>query len=153
MSAQVYYHGGVIGRRPGDLICSALDLGRDYTEDYEAIRGVVAPLRYDPAFVYLTTHLGTARGYAARYKNLADVVRPGDVYIVEPQADLSPDPEYDNPSDPGHFVRTRQPVPGRRCCRTRRTAHAPRTEPRSMAAGLLFNLAAAVRQRRHTPDL
>ncbi|SKS75215.1 Uncharacterised protein [Mycobacteroides abscessus subsp. bolletii] len=110
MSAQVYYHGGVVGRRPGDLICSALDLGRDYTEDYKAVRGVLAPLLHDPAFVYLTTHLGSARGYAARYKNLAGIVRPGDVYTVQPQADLSPDPEYDNPSDPGHFVRTRQPV-------------------------------------------
>lgn len=102
----VYYHGGVSGRQPGDVICPALDLGRDYTAEYAAVRGIVGTFHYRPEFVYMTTHLGAARGYAARYKNLGGVHRPGDVYIVEPQSELLSDPEYDNPNDPGHFVMT-----------------------------------------------
>lgn len=108
--APVYFHGGVVGRQPGDLIHPALDLGRDYTPDYLAMRGVAATPKYDPACVYMTTHLGSARGYAARYKNLGEVHRPGDVYVVQPQSELCSDPEYDNPSDPGHFVMTSAPV-------------------------------------------
>ncbi|MFA4085189.1 NAD(+)--rifampin ADP-ribosyltransferase [Mycobacteroides salmoniphilum] len=106
----VYFHGGVVGRRPGDLIHPALDLGRDYTPDYLAMRGVAGAPKYDPACVYMTTHLGSARGYAARYKNLGEVHRPGDVYVVEPQSELLSDPEYDNPNDPGNFLMTAAPV-------------------------------------------
>lgn len=107
---RVYFHGGVIGRRPGDLIYPALDLGRDYTPDYLALRGFVGAPKYDPACVYMTTHLGSARGYAARYKNLGEVHRPGDVYVVDPQTSVDCDPEYDNPNNPGHFVMTAAPV-------------------------------------------
>ncbi len=109
-TAAVFYHGGVVGRRCGDLIRPAADLGLDYTAEYAATPGLAGKIHYAPRFVYMTTHLGAARGYAARYKNLAGVRRPGDVYIVEPRSDLLSDPEYDNPNDPGHFVMTTAPA-------------------------------------------
>ncbi len=105
-ASTTYYHGGVIGRRCGDLIRPASDMGLDYTAEYAAKPGLAGIIQYDPRFVYMTTHLGAARGYAARYKNLGGVHRPGDVYIVEPCSELHSDPEYDNPNNPGNFVMT-----------------------------------------------
>ncbi|SHQ46152.1 Uncharacterised protein [Mycobacteroides abscessus subsp. massiliense] len=107
----VYYHGGVPGMRPGDLIKSAAALGRSHYKDwYDRPQGVDDPdwtSPYDPDLVSVTTHLGSARGYAARYVNPRREREPGDVYEVEVTGPVTPDPDFNAPQV---YVRTNAPA-------------------------------------------
>lgn len=84
-----FFHGGVPGLQPGDDVLSATRLNRRYAYHHPS-----AAARYDPNYVYFTTHLGTARAYAARYLDRSGRPRPGDVYEVEPARATTEDPDY-----------------------------------------------------------
>ncbi|RIT36753.1 hypothetical protein D2E76_15960 [Mycobacteroides abscessus] len=107
----IYFHGGVPGKKPGDLIKSATDLGfQHYSDWYEKPPVIDDPewtSPYDPDLVSVTTHLGSARGYAARYVNPMHRREPGDVYEVQVTGALTPDPDF---NDPQVYVRTDKPV-------------------------------------------
>ncbi|CPW79322.1 Uncharacterised protein [Mycobacteroides abscessus] len=107
----VYYHGGVPGKKPGDLIRSATDLGFTHYRDWYAKPPVIDDPNwtspYDPDLVSVTTHLGSARGYAARYLNQERKREPGDVYEVEVSGSVTADPDF---HDPQVYVRTDKPA-------------------------------------------
>lgn len=92
----VYYHGGVIGLRPGQHILppaetdaiSVADL-RTAPDDERA--RVAAVHRRDR--VYLTTDLRIATLWASMYPH-GTPKRGGDVYRVEPVGQIEPDPDY-----------------------------------------------------------
>ncbi|WP_234790996.1 hypothetical protein [Mycolicibacterium wolinskyi] len=109
--ATTYYHGGVPGKRPGELLYPAAHMGLDYTSAYMCQPGLraLAKPKYRPDLVYFTTHLGSARGYAARYGEWGRVM-PGDVYVVEPQGPLEPDPDFDHPKVGGVYAASTQPL-------------------------------------------
>ncbi len=86
-----YFHGGVPDLRPGDSVWSAAKLKLNFHYRNSA---VIRQPRYDPDFVYLTSHLGTARAYAARYLTQFGQRRPGTVYEVEPVGAVLVDPDY-----------------------------------------------------------
>lgn len=87
-----YFHGGVPNLRPGDTVWSAAKL--NLTFSYRNATVLRQP-RYDRNFVYLTSHLGTARAYAARYLARGGKRRPGTVYEVAPAEPLRADPDYE----------------------------------------------------------
>lgn len=106
------YHGGIPGKRPGDIIYPAADLGFDYTSAYEhspGLRAMTKP-KYRPDLVYCTTHLGSARGYAARYVNEDGDEIPGDVYAVAPQGQLEPDPDFNHPKIGAVYTASAHPL-------------------------------------------
>lgn len=107
-----YYHGGVPGKQPGDHILPAAAMGCDYTAAYRHTPGVVdAQAPYRPDRAYFTTHLGSARGYAARYVTPHRSPLPGDVYIVDlTSAHVEPDPDFDSPKTAGAYVATKTPA-------------------------------------------
>lgn len=109
---KVYYHGGVPGKRRGGHIDTALSLGLDYTLSYLANASgmTLGAVLYRPDRVYLTTHVGSARGYAARYKDAAGRQTPGDVYEVIPSGTLEADPDCNPPDAPGVFAATAESV-------------------------------------------
>ncbi len=92
-----FYHGGQPGLKCGDLIRSATDLGfHHYGQTYIPRCDGDGPVEYDPSMVAITAHLGSARGYAARFINPNGVREPGDVYKVEPTGQLFADPDFRN---------------------------------------------------------
>lgn len=93
-----YFHGGVPGLRAGDVLVSAERLG--YRFRYNVDNGT-----YDPTWVYFTTDMGVATGFANRFLD-GSGRRPGDVYLVEPLDEPQPDADY--PTFPEVFLRTRQ---------------------------------------------
>lgn len=66
-----YFHGGAPGLRAGDVLASAERLG--YRFRY------VDNGTYDPTWVYFTTDMGVATGFANRFSD-GSGRRPGDVY-------------------------------------------------------------------------
>ncbi len=105
-----YYHGGVPGRNPGDQILSASALGyHHYAQAYLPEPGVdhSGGTPYDPSFVSVTTHLGSARGYAARFVHPNGQREAGDVYEVQIRGPISDDPDF---AAPGVYVRTPKPA-------------------------------------------
>lgn len=106
-----YYHGGVPGKQPGDRIVPAAHLGLDYSTAYSWAPGTLPQVpRYRPDLVYFTTHLGVARGYAARYMNSQSEAEPGDVYRVVVPGPIEPDPDFDHPRTGGIYGTSRTPV-------------------------------------------
>jgi len=96
-----YFHGGIPGLKPGDLItqhppnvvdgcdiCAAKAAGQQPV--VEGL-GVVDPITERPDRVYLTTDREYARFYASKYPL-------GDLYVVEPDGDLEPSTEDHFPS-------------------------------------------------------
>ena len=114
MNETVYYHGGVPGKRPGDRIVPATMMGLDYTRAYSYQLMNVATKRsnhYRPDLAYFTTHLGVARGYAARYGDVRRGPVPGDVYRVDlKDVVLEPDPDFNGPGLDQVYVATGTPV-------------------------------------------
>lgn len=90
-TAPTYFHGGVPGLAPGDHLHSATELGMQvvYNQPWFG-----AGARYNQSKVYVTSHLGTAIGYAARYLVPGGNRTPGWVYEVEPIGPVEPDPDY-----------------------------------------------------------
>lgn len=100
-AAGPFFHGGVPGLKPGDLLLSARQLGIAF--QYHASS---AP--YDPSWVYLTTDEGAAQGYASRYVEFpSNRTGYGDVYEAEPLDVPSSDPDY-SLVFPDAFVRCRR---------------------------------------------
>ncbi|ORA60945.1 hypothetical protein [Mycobacteroides franklinii] len=94
-----YFHGGVPGKTPGDRLYSANELGLQFEYNLPWFQGNGA--RYDHNKVYLSSHLGTAIGYAARYRDRVGNPLPGWVYEVEPVGPVEPDPDYGAGAIPG----------------------------------------------------
>lgn len=96
-----YFHGGIPGLKPGDLItphapnvvdgcaiCAAKAAGQQPV--LEGL-GVVDPITERPDRVYITSDREYARFYASKYPR-------GDLYSVEPVGDLEPSTEDHFPS-------------------------------------------------------
>lgn len=105
-----YFHGGIPGLKPGDLItphppnvvdgcdiCAAKAAGRQPV--VEGL-GVVDPLTERTDRVYVTTDREYARFYASKYPR-------GDLYVVEPVGELEPSTEDHFPSWTVSAVRVR----------------------------------------------
>lgn len=91
-----YYHGGVRGLNPGDLILPAGETGAVSIADVgapddEIALKVARVHRKDR--VYLTTEPVIARVFASLAVNSRRRYG-GDVYRVEPIGDVEPDPDY-----------------------------------------------------------
>lgn len=95
----VYFHGGVPGLVVGEQILPASKLGLRFA--YHNENAV-----YDPNWVYLTTDLGVAEAYAARYLDEKGIQGGGNVYSVIPQGAIEPDPDYAK-AFPHEFVRVK----------------------------------------------
>ncbi|MDX2645064.1 hypothetical protein PV341_16125 [Streptomyces sp. PA03-1a] len=91
-----YFHGGIPGLRPGDLltphepnfvdgcpICTAKAAGQ---QPHVPGLGIVDPLTERPDRVYLTSDREYARWYASLFPR-------GDLYVVEPVGDVEPSTE------------------------------------------------------------
>lgn len=108
---RTYYHGGVPGGRPGDLIYPAAELGLDYTAAYLLTPGIALQIpKYDPDRVHFTTHLGVARGYAAQYVTPESRPVPGDVYRVVVDGPIEIDPDYSDPKVAAVYGTSRKPL-------------------------------------------
>jgi hypothetical protein len=67
--------------------------------------GVPHMQKYRPQLAYFTSHLGSARGYAARYVNRRRRRVPGDVYVVDLKGRaVEPDPDFHGPETTGVYV-------------------------------------------------
>jgi hypothetical protein len=90
--SQRYWHGGIPGLRPGDVIePQPLGSGPHLVDGCDVCesrkRGQQLPTdNLDPSQVYVTTDREYARIYAAGYPN-------GALYRVEPEGDLVPSPD------------------------------------------------------------
>lgn len=107
---RTFYHGGVPGLNAGDEIVPAVAVTADLDYCYPSVG--MAPL-YDPGSVYVTTHLGTARGFAARYFDLRSPGHcPGDVYEVVTigKAHIDQDFSASAPLEPISFVAPRATI-------------------------------------------
>lgn len=83
-----YFHGGVPGKGPGDVLWSAQRLGFKF-------RFHAADAPYDPSWVYIATDPDVATGYASRYLDFySEKEGYGDVYEVEPLDVPQADPDY-----------------------------------------------------------
>ncbi|GAA4890802.1 hypothetical protein [Saccharopolyspora cebuensis] len=83
-----YFHGGVPGKGPGDVLWPAQRLGFKF-------RYYAADAPYDPAWVYITADADVATGYASRFVNAhTSKEGHGDVYEVEPVDVPQSDPDY-----------------------------------------------------------
>lgn len=108
---RAYYHGGVPGGQPGDLIYPAIELGLDYTAAYLFTPGMPLQMpKYQPDRVHFTTHLGVARGYAALYVAPGGRQVPGDVYRVVLDGPIETDPDFCDPKVSSVYGTSRQPV-------------------------------------------
>lgn len=106
-----FYHGGVPGKQPGDPIFPAIQIGLDYTAAYVWAPGVMPQMpKYRPDLVYFSTHLGVARGYAARYQDPLCRQVPGDVYRVAVAGPVETDPDFDHPKLAGIYGASNEPV-------------------------------------------
>src|SRR5690349_18130409 len=92
-----YYPGGKPGLSAGAGIVPAAELGHQFS--YENPQITTMKLHYSPENVYITSHLGTAIGYPARYKTPLLQAERGDVYLVEPAEPPVPDPDYEGIAD------------------------------------------------------
>lgn len=108
---RTFYHGGVPGGRPGDLIYPAAELGLDYTAAYLLTPGLPLEMpKYEPDRVHFTTHLGVARGYAAQYVAPGVGPVPGDVYRVVVDGPIETDPDFSDPKVASVYGTSRKPV-------------------------------------------
>ncbi|MFF4385562.1 hypothetical protein ACFY0G_02030 [Streptomyces sp. NPDC001552] len=111
LDAVRYFHGGVPGLRPGDLlephppavldgcpICEAKAAGR---QPYVEGVGIVDPLPERPDRVYITTDRDYARYYASLYAGR------GDLYVVEPVGAVDPSTEDRFPTWAAEAARVR----------------------------------------------
>lgn len=98
-AAEPFFHGGVPGKAIGEILVPATRLGLQY--QYR-----VADSDYDPGWVYLTTDVGAAHGYASRYLACDGRSIPGDVYRVQPLGGVHVDPDYE--AFPEAFARCAQ---------------------------------------------
>ena len=91
-----YFHGGIPGLKPGDLItphppnvvdgcaiCAAKAAG---LQPFVEGLGIVDPLTGRPDRVYITSDREYARFYASKHPR-------GDLYVVEPEGDVEPSTE------------------------------------------------------------
>jgi hypothetical protein len=78
-----WYHGGLVGRAAGELLLPPSATGADP-------RGAVSRLPDNAGHVYVTWHPATAQ-HVVRMNERAG--KPSTVYTVEPQGELTPDPE------------------------------------------------------------
>jgi len=91
-----YFHGGVPGLRPGDLItphpprvvdgCPVCEARAAGVQPTVPGLGVVDPVTERPDRVYVTTDRDYGRFYASRWYR-------GDLYVVEPVGELEPSTE------------------------------------------------------------
>ena len=79
-----YFHGGVPGLKPGDLVLPAATTGTARTLTKYGIELGGDHVRRDR--VYVTTGRDVGRAYAAFYPD-------GALYTVQPHGDLEPDPD------------------------------------------------------------
>lgn len=83
-----YFHGGVPGKGPGDVLWSAQRLRFKFQFHAENAQ-------YDPGWVYIATDSDVATGYASRYVDFHNGKEGyGDVYEVEPVDVPQGDPDY-----------------------------------------------------------
>lgn len=82
ITSREWYHGGVPGLRPGDLILSPYERGVDSPR---AHRPAMRMFNYRPDLVYATPDVRIARGYAGRWPD-------GTLYRVDPIDPVEPDP-------------------------------------------------------------
>lgn len=80
----MYFHGGVPGLYPGDMIRPPSETGAGSQAEY-------GNRLADPTKVYVTTRLQVAALMAGSWRVRSGGV-PGDVYEVEPQGELEHDP-------------------------------------------------------------
>lgn len=97
-----YFHGGAPGLTRGDRLISAARLHLHYR--YK--RGNDS---YDPGWTYITTDVGVARAYAARFVARDGSTGGGWLYRVEPDGSTEPDPHYQL-AFPEQFSRCREAV-------------------------------------------
>lgn len=81
----VYFHGGIPGLVPGDLLLSPEESGTKNTLSTYA-RGLAAPNGTRRDVVYLSERQDTARAFAAFYPD-------GALYQAEPLGPIEPDPD------------------------------------------------------------
>jgi hypothetical protein len=92
----IYYHGGMLGLRVGQHILPPAETGSWTVAD---LRDAPAEMRDQLAAVhrrdrvYLTTDVAVARLWAGLHPT-GGPKRGGDVYRVEPEGDIEPDPDY-----------------------------------------------------------
>jgi hypothetical protein len=92
-----YFHGGVPNLEVGQSVLPPTATGAESMRQKARLRdGVDRPWLRDDR-VYLTTDLSLARQFAAIYRRC-----PGDLYIVVPQGEVEPDPDWHG--DPGGSV-------------------------------------------------
>lgn len=84
--APAYYHGGAPHLIPGDYILPRTETGHQPRRgaDWET-----DPVLYCDDLVYFTTNLEAAAFYAAWHRS-----RCGQVYVVAPEGEITPDPDY-----------------------------------------------------------
>ncbi|WP_017972459.1 hypothetical protein [Actinopolyspora halophila] len=83
-----FFHGGVPGKGPGDVLWPAQRLGFQF--QFHTVGAT-----YDPSWVYITTDADVATAYASRYVDfLSNREGYGDVYEVEPVETPQLDPDY-----------------------------------------------------------
>jgi len=91
-----YYHGGIRGLQPGDLILPPDETGAVSVADVgaptEELSIRVAQVHRKDR-VYLTSDVFAARVFASLHPNSRRRYG-GDVYEVEPIGDVEPDPDY-----------------------------------------------------------
>lgn len=96
MSDPAFYHGGIPGLRVGQHILPPDQTGAvtvaDVPDAPEAMQAEVERVHRRDR-VYLTTTLGVAELWACYYPN-GHPTRGGDVYRVEPEGEIEPDPDY-----------------------------------------------------------
>ena len=100
-----YFHGGEAGLRVGDRILPPSVTGVRAMADSLPPDHELAPraeVVTDRTKVYLTTVPEFARAFAALHPS-GTFKRGGDVYRVEPEGDVEPDPDYSG--EPGRSVR------------------------------------------------
>lgn len=96
MTGLVYYHGGIPGLRVGQYILPPAETGAvSVAELPDAPPEMQAEIEkvHRRDRVYLTTSRGVAELWACFYPG-PSTVRGGDVYRVEPEGDVEPDPDY-----------------------------------------------------------
>lgn len=102
MKPPTYYHGGVPGLRVGQYILPPAETGALSLSDMVELLPVRQELAeetlrvHSRERVYLTTELDTAIVFAGHYPHPEGARRRGgDVYRVEPEGEIEPDPDYE----------------------------------------------------------
>lgn len=101
MKPPTYYHGGIPGLRVGQYILPPSETGALSLSDMVEILTVGPEVAeetrrvHNRDRVYLTTELDTATIFAGHYPHPDGARRRGgDVYRVEPEGQIEPDPDY-----------------------------------------------------------